>query len=97
MSGEGKRSIGQASMGAAIGQKRKFELTHHWVTSLELRSRRVLLATMTFGEGPTRAGWGLQQNVMVDLRHADRTLSYRAMPLHCPGAKRSGAAAPWPS
>src|SRR5271167_4396339 len=44
----------------------------------------------------TRAGWGLQQNVMVDLRDADRTLSPQAMPLHCPGAKRSGAAAPWP-
>jgi hypothetical protein len=44
----------------------------------------------------TRAAWGLQQNVMVDLRRADRTLSPQAMPLHCPGAKRSGAAAPWP-
>ena len=28
----------------------------------QLSELRALLATVTFAEGPTRAGWGLQQN-----------------------------------
>ena len=42
------RPIVSAPRSAAIGQKREFELTHYRVASLEPRSRRALLATMTF-------------------------------------------------